>query len=187
MKEDLNRNKRMSEFLPWVDEWIETTETLPVFSPEESQVFQKIKAHWNKKDRITFLDSLKTEYGEILNETIIKLVRENCIRDWKSIAKEKNDNSLEAFLQVLWEPMKEEGFEFSLEKTEDSCQIHCTKCPMAELASELKGEEWIYLFTCQSDYYMIEGFNPEIQFERDKTLMTNHDHCNHFYRQKKTR
>ena len=60
-----------------------------------------------------------------------------------------------------------------------------TRCPFADMAIALGEEDWGFEFYCMSDYGMVEGFNPEIEFSRSKTLMEGHDCCDHFYKMKK--
>lgn len=180
--EEFKSNKKMSKLLPWIDEWIDDTETLSVFTKSESDIYSIIRSNWNLKDRIILLDSLFEQYGNEVKSVINKLLREKTVEDWKSIAADKKDNSIESFINTLWPTTNHDGFKYSVEKKDNTYKLNCTECPMAELATEIGGEIWIFELACMSDYYMVEGFNSEIEFKRGKTLVTGDKCCDHFYR-----
>lgn len=176
-----NTNMKMSQYLFWIDSWFSENAQLPDFSSEETKIFEKIQKNWNEKDRIELLDSLYSKYGEAVNITIEKLVRFNLVKDWKAIAAEKKDNSLDTFIDTLWGPLQDQGFKYSSKTENGELKFKVTECPIANLAKEIDGEKWIYQFICKGDYFMVEGFNSEIQFSRDKTLPEGFDCCNHTY------
>lgn len=168
--------------MPWIDDWIEETESIKDFTKEEFEIFSLIKDKWNREDRISLLDSLEDSYGDSVRSALNKFLPEKTVLDWIEIGKSKNDNSLQSFIDTLWTPMKENGFDYTLTEVDRTYKFECTKCPMADLAKEIEGEKWIFELACMSDYYMVEGFNPNIMFKRDKTLITGDSCCNHFYK-----
>lgn len=177
----LIKNEKLSKMMPWVDTWILETETVSSFSQIENEIFCKIKDNWNRLDRISMLDSLYDKHGDIVLEVLRKLVKQVNIRDWRSTAKELGDNSLKSFMKALWGNMVDSDFDFSIDEKSNTYQIDCIKCPLADLAKEIKGEKWIFQLACMSDYYMVEGFNPDIVFKRSKTLIDGAECCNHYY------
>lgn len=177
----LSNNEKLSRMMPWVDIWILETETVSTFNQLENDIFREIKTDWNRVDRISMLDKLYDKHGEIVVEVLKKLVKRVNNRDWRSTADELGDNSLKSFMKTLWGNMVDSGFDFTIDEKHNTYQIECTKCPLADLAKEIKGEKWIFQLACMSDYYMVEGFNPDIVFKRTKTLVEGHECCNHFY------
>ncbi len=90
-------------------------------------------------------------------------------------------NSIDDLVNVLWEPLREKGYAFTLEKTEPGVQVNCTACPFATMYRSLGGAEWGYALYCAVDEDLTKAFNPEIGFKRTKTLMEGHSNCDHFY------
>jgi predicted ArsR family transcriptional regulator len=120
-------------------------------------------------------------FGETAVFTVIdKIIDANCRRNWGQIGQE-GDNSLQSFMKKLWEPLKEEGFEYSFAKEGSSTRFRVTKCPMYDLAQELGAEKWFYHLLCLTDGPSVEGFNGKIAFSRTRTLMQGNADCDHCY------
>jgi predicted ArsR family transcriptional regulator len=103
------------------------------------------------------------------------------MQEWKKKAEEHGDNSIEALVKVLWEPLSNRGYEYTMEKTDAGVQMTCTKCPGADIGLRLGVGEQLYYMFCKNDWSIVEGFNPDIGFTMTKTLMQGDDCCNHFY------
>ncbi len=130
---------------------------------------------------VGILNELRSQYGEGVIDSVYKVQRDFNIWQWNNIANSVGSNSTEDLIKVLWEPMKEDGLEYTEEKTDNGVQMHCTKCPIYDTLKEVGLTEWGYHLICNNDEYIVEGFNSEIGFKRTKTLMEGHDCCNHFY------
>lgn len=109
-------------------------------------------------------------------EEVIKDFLNNSTRKWaanaaKSDKQVNRENDIYGLINFLWEPLREEGFEFTYEQSEQGYQMHVTRCPIAEIAKALKIEKWGFIFYCMGDAAICEGYNPEIRFMRTKTLM----------------
>ncbi len=128
---------------------------------------------------------LKERFGEGVYEEIVKQNGERSLKEWEEIAKNNGGNTIEDLIKVLWEPLKNEGFEYSFQETEDGVQMNCTRCGLYEMAKHLGITEEAFYMYCASDPYITEGFNSDIGFKRTKTLMQGHDCCDHFYYMKK--
>jgi hypothetical protein len=90
-------------------------------------------------------------------------------------------NDIQGLVNFLWEPLREEGFEFTYEQKGAGYQFTVTRCPVAEIAKAHQLEKWGYIFHCMGDEAICEGYNSRIAFKRTKTLMEGDDHCDHFY------
>lgn len=185
-EEKKSNNEKLSKVMPWVDQWFKELEKIPGLNKAETQIFKQIKNNWDSRDRIELLTSLENEYGDTVKTVIQKLLKFCMVKDWKEIADEKKDNSIESLINTLWTPLPDQGFEYTLEKKDGGFQILCTKCPFDKLKKEVNNREWIFELICMGDYYIVEGFNPAIEFKRDKTLVEGHEYCNHFYKMKQT-
>jgi predicted ArsR family transcriptional regulator len=124
---------------------------------------------------------LHEKFGDEVYKAVAKLNGDKAFNEWKEIAQKNGNNSIDELIKLLWEPLKNEGFQYEIEKTETGVQFKCTYCPIVDLAKHCGIiKEALHMF-CQNDFYIAEGFNPKIGLKRTKTLMEGHDCCDHFY------
>jgi hypothetical protein len=123
------------------------------------------------QQKIALLNAFKKKYGseEASRET------------YQNKNPGDGERSIEDLLNIIWEPLRKQGLEFSMERTEMGVQMKCTKCPVADLYKQAGGTEWGYHLYCAADKHIVEAFNSKIGFRRTKTLMEGHDCCDHFY------
>jgi predicted ArsR family transcriptional regulator len=121
------------------------------------------------------------QFGDEVYKTVEKVNGEKALADWQEKAKKNGSNSIEDILKLLWEPLKNEGFQYEEEKTATGYQMKCTYCPIVDLAKYLGITKEAFHMFCGSDFYIVEGFNPKIGLKRTKTLMQGDDCCDHFY------
>jgi predicted ArsR family transcriptional regulator len=124
-------------------------------------------------------------FGEDAEQVIQDFLKKGT-RTWAAKAAEADikagkTNDIQGLVDFLWEPLREEGFEFTYEQNEAGYQFTVTRCPVAEIAKTHKLEKWGFMFYCMGDEFICEGYNPRITFKRRKTLMEGDDHCDHFY------
>ncbi|MBN2008365.1 L-2-amino-thiazoline-4-carboxylic acid hydrolase [candidate division KSB1 bacterium] len=136
--------------------------------------------------KITALRLLEKKYGtENVRKEVGVILRKWVTNNWKNNAEEAGKNDIATYINILWDGFcKKDGLQFTMTEENGVTQMHCTYCPWAEKAKQLNATDWGYELFCMTDYYMIEGFNPDIQFERTKTLMQGNDCCDHSYRMK---
>lgn len=130
---------------------------------------------------IDMLDRMKTRFGPDVSAVVDEMVAERTRKQWSGIAEAEANHSAADLVRLLWEPLATRGFEFTASESENGIQIRCTKCALVDLAQEIEGTEWMFHLNCGTDPHIVQGFNPEIQFRRTKTLMQGHDCCDHFY------
>jgi len=135
--------------------------------------------HYNEMAKL--LRAMKEHYGEEAYEVFVKHKGENVYNEWKEIAEKNKSNSIQDLIKLLWEPLREHGFEYDVEECENGFKATCTHCSLYELAKHLGiTEEGFYMF-CETDPYITKGFNENIELSRTKTLMQGHDCCDFFY------
>jgi predicted ArsR family transcriptional regulator len=127
------------------------------------------------------LKIMQEHFGDEAYRVYVKANGEKICSNWKKRAEANGDNSIEAFIKLLWEPLKSKGYEYTMEKTEQGYQFNCTKCPAYDVAKRLGITEQMFYMGCEGDWFMTEGFNPNIGFKRTKTLMQGDDCCDHYY------
>ena len=153
----------------------------------EERVKEKEKEMYKRFDEHMFarvgyiLKAMKERFGEEAYDVIVNANNERIKENWKKKAEEHGDNSIESLIKLLWEPLPQHSFEYTMEKTNAGYQMKCTKCPNADTALRLGVGEQMYHSICKGDWSIVEGFNPNIGFTMTKTLMQGDDCCNHFY------
>lgn len=127
------------------------------------------------------LNELKDRLGVDV-EAIVEEVntKEICNSYLKSVEHLK-DRSIRSFIQLLWEPLRAQGYEFTTEEKDNTFQIKCTACPYAKLYNAIGQSKWGYTLYCAADEPLLNKFNDKIGFKRTKTLMNGQDCCDHFY------
>lgn len=133
-------------------------------------------------EKVQMLKKLQEKYGDKVIATAVGALEDSVREEWQTIGELHGKNDIEELVHVVWEHFaKSGGFEFELEQMEAGVQVHCTKCPLADMALAIGEAEWGYRLYCATDPIMVEAFNPQIGMTRTKTLMQGHDCCNHFY------
>ena len=86
-----------------------------------------------------------------------------------------------------WEPWFRGGaLEIDeLERTPEVWSFNVTRCRYAELYRSLGMAELGATLSCNRDAALIEGFDPEVEFERTQTLMEGEAYCNFRYSKKR--
>lgn len=131
------------------------------------------------------IEALGKEFGrekvlEIVRQTIITIAREqgaalaqhygNGINDFaESLANWKKDNALE--IDVL-------------EQNDGKLCFNVTRCRYAEMYRALGISELGAILSCNRDYSLIEGFNPDIKLTRTQTMMEGAACCDFRYEKK---
>lgn len=150
---------------------------------DEMAVKQALKAVHGMyiKQQIGLLDALKAEFGS----KVVDVAREKASGDacamFRALAAQTGKNSIDDLVAALWEPLRDKGYAFTMEKTGDSVKMRCTACPFAAMYRAMGGAEWGYALYCAADADLTKAFNPEIGFNRTQTLMEGHEFCDHEY------
>ena len=133
-----------------------------------------------------FVEALADEFErarvlEILGNTIIDIARKQGAERAASIG----DDSLTAFSQSAGDWRKGNALEIEiLEQSDEHYDFNVTRCRYAEMYRALGMGELGAVLSCNRDYSLIEGFNPEIQLVRDQTIMKGASCCTFRYARK---
>ncbi len=68
------------------------------------------------------------------------------------------------------------------ERTPTALRFKVTRCVFAEEMRQQDASELGYAYYCHSDFGFADTYDPEVTFERTKTLMQGHDCCDPTYR-----
>ena len=172
----------IAEQISWLDGILTHPQNQNLFQYENLFITQQELAdRWVGENRLALLDDLASKFGE---ESVIavldQIIYANCKRNWEHVGQE-GENSFDRFLQLLWEPLRESGFEYSFVTHGNKTTFCVTTCPMYDLAKKIGAEKWLYHLVCLTDEPTITGFNPKIIFSRTKTLMQGYSGCDHCY------
>ena len=126
------------------------------------------------------IEKYENEFGSEAEQRVLEIIAEETKAAWESIAEKREDNGIQGIIDTLWESFRSAGGEFTIEKTENSAQIHCTRCPIADTYNKIGKPEYGLIFHCSTDPHIVAGFNPDMEFKRTKTLMMD-DCCDHYY------
>jgi len=109
----------------------------------------------------------REEVLTILRDTVIDLARSQ----GSELAAEFGD-TVDAFLETLTFWQQDGALEIDvIEKTDRKLDFNVTRCRYAEMYRALGIENLGATLSCNRDYAMVEGFNPEARLERQETIL----------------
>jgi predicted ArsR family transcriptional regulator len=149
----------------------------------EKLIMDELRDGWGKIDTASLLKGLSKKYGELAEKVVGKIISVRIREDWGEIGKSEAHKGTEIkdFINLLWEPLKEQGFIYSCETNGSDATFCVTKCPVYDLAESTGLHGWLYQFACATDLHTACAFSPKIEFKRTKTLMEGCSFCNHSY------
>lgn len=133
------------------------------------------------------IDALGEEFGhqkvlEVLRQVIIQTAH----HQGTSIAENVGGNSLSHFAVSLDAWKMDNALQMDvLEQTDEAFNFNVTRCRYAEMYQALGIPELGTLLSCNRDFALIEGFNPQIGLTRTQTIMEGAPHCDFRFTQKK--
>lgn len=125
------------------------------------------------------LEALGREFG---HERVVQVAREVIV----AIARQQGDQlaqavggrSLAHFAGSLDLWKKDDALEIDvLEQTEGRFSFNVTRCRYAELYRALGIPELGAILSCNRDFSLVEGFNPEVRLRRTQTIMEGAPFC----------
>ena len=130
-----------------------------------------------------FVNALANEFDRerviaILSETIINIARQQGAERAAAVG----DDSLVTFSQSAGDWRKGNALEIEiLTQNEEHYDFNVTRCRYAEMYRSLGLAELGAVLSCNRDYSLIEGFNPEIELVREQTIMQGAPCCTFRY------
>ncbi|MFW9919528.1 MAG: L-2-amino-thiazoline-4-carboxylic acid hydrolase [Candidatus Thorarchaeota archaeon] len=116
-----------------------------------------------------------------------RVINEDAILSGKTLAAQLSGNSLAYMLKIVQEVWAKDGVmeieNISLDETTLSFDV--TRCRYAEMYKSLNIQDLGVLMSCSRDFAFMDGFNPDIELKRTKTLMENDGICDFCYVLKK--
>lgn len=129
------------------------------------------------------IDALGNAFGRedvvrIVKETIINLARQQ----GAELAESMGSAGSDAFTDSLAYWTRDEALQLDvLESNEKTLDFNVTRCRYAELYKALGIPDLGAVLSCNRDFALIEGFNPDATLTRTQTIMQGATHCNFRY------
>jgi hypothetical protein len=125
------------------------------------------------------LEALGREFGaervrEVAREVIVSVARQQ----GDQLAAAMGGRSLAHFAASLDLWKKDDALQTDvLEQTDERFAFNVTRCRYAELYRALGIPELGGLLSCNRDFALIEGFNPDVELKRTQTIMEGAPFC----------
>ena len=112
-----------------------------------------------------------------------EVVNADAVLSGKTLAERISGNTLGDLLAVIQEVWTKDGaMELqNISIDENSLSFDVTHCGYAEVYKKLSIQELGTLMSCSRDFAFMDGFNPEIELKRTKTIMNGDSICNFCY------
>ena len=89
------------------------------------------------KNKILIINTLVHEYGTKVYKVLEDGIGLDTITMFEDLGAKTKGRTIDDLIKILWEPLKKDGFEYTIEKTSSGTQMKCTKCPYAEAYKSL--------------------------------------------------
>jgi len=128
-----------------------------------------------------FVEKFGTEKTHSVAE---KIIYKDAVSSGKKLSEKYSGNSLNELLKILEEVWaRDDTMEIkNLHLGPTRLQFDVTRCGYAEMYECLGVKEIGSLLSCCRDFAFLDGFNPEIQLVRSKTIMEGDDICDFCYK-----
>ena len=125
------------------------------------------------------LEALGAEFGrervfDVARRVIVDVAR----RQGRELAERMGGNSLTTFAAALEDWKKGDAYRMDVLRQDDErLDFNVTRCRYAEMYHALGIPEVGALLSCNRDFALIEGFNPDVRLTRTQTIMEGASHC----------
>jgi len=116
-------------------------------------------------------------------EIVKQVVREDAILSGRTLADKCGGNTLRELSKIVNEVWaNDEAMKIKIIKEDkDELCFNVISCKYADLYEKLGIKELGCLLSCSRDFWFMEGFNPEIELIRTKTIMGGSECCDFRY------
>jgi len=124
----------------------------------------------------------KTGYDNAM-EIVKQVVRKDAILSGRTLADKYGGNTLRELSKIVNEVWaSDEALKIEIIKEdEDELCFNVNSCKYADMYEKLGIRELGCLLSCSRDFWFMDGFNPEIELIRTKTIMDGSECCDFRY------
>jgi hypothetical protein len=125
------------------------------------------------------VEALGAEFGRerviaIVRRVIVEVAREQ----GRQLAARMGGDSLTRFGEALEDWKQGDAYRMTVhEQTDERLAFDVTRCRYAEMYRSLGIPELGDVLSCNRDFALVEGFNPDVTLTRTQTLMRGASHC----------
>jgi len=130
-------------------------------------------------------EELKAAFGvETAQDLIERAVKKSAVAQAQAFAaQEKAKPSIESFAAIMPLWTKEDALRVRpIRQDAETLEFDVVRCRYAEMYRAMGLGEIGHLLSCNRDAAFIEGYAPDVTFERTQTLMQGASHCDFRYR-----
>jgi hypothetical protein len=134
---------------------------------------------------VPLVKTLQAELGEERANALVRKALRDLYRGYgEAFWRAKNEENLGKALPSAFATFaRDNALDTEVkEQSEDAFAIDVRRCRYAEFYNALGEPELGFLLVCSADYFMAEGFGPEIKLTRTQTIMQGASHCDFRYR-----
>ncbi|MEZ5297406.1 MAG: L-2-amino-thiazoline-4-carboxylic acid hydrolase [Ilumatobacteraceae bacterium] len=124
------------------------------------------------------LERLAERFGPEVYETARDVIVDVAREQGAALAERVGDDSLPGFAAALGAWSADGALESEVREVSDEVfAFDVTRCRYAEMYRSLGLADLGATMSCNRDGSLIEGFNPDVEFTRTRTIMSGADHC----------
>jgi hypothetical protein len=155
----------------------------PTMSERPADTLNEIGVLKRREIEARILMPVLTRLGEELGQERVFAIARDAIIDvareqGRELAKQMGGDDLGRFAAALDNWKKGDAYQMdTLEQTPERFSFNVTRCRYAEMYRSLGIPEVGALLSCNRDFSLVEGFNPDIELTRTQTIMGGAPHC----------
>jgi hypothetical protein len=134
---------------------------------------------------VPLIRALQAELGEErANALVRKALGDTYRRYGEEFWRTKHEKNLgKAMASAFAQFARGDAIDYDVrEQSHDAYDIDVTGCRYAQFYRELGEPDLGFLLVCSADFWMTEGFGPDIKLTRTQTIMQGASHCDFRYR-----
>ncbi|HEX7127569.1 MAG TPA: L-2-amino-thiazoline-4-carboxylic acid hydrolase [Thermodesulfobacteriota bacterium] len=125
------------------------------------------------------IEALGAEFGrERVVAVVRRVIAEVAREQGRQLARRMGGCSLSRFAEALEDWKRGDAYRMTVhEQTDERLAFDVTRCRYAEMYRALGVPELGDVLSCNRDFALVEGFNPDVTLTRTQTLMQGASHC----------
>ena len=121
-------------------------------------------------------------------EVAKKVINKDAIESGKKLAQEYSGNTMSELTKIVKEVWAKDGAMRIqiIRENDDELFFDVTHCGYAQMYEKMGIKELGFILSCSRDFPFMEGFNPEIELRRTKTIIEGAECCDFRYKKRES-